>query len=67
MLTSTSVTAILGAGKKLKDLNECKIYVKPDKTKGEREEFTHLGKKKEQLSLEYGNNEERVKLEKRVL
>ena len=67
MLTSTSVTAILGAAKKLKNLEDYKIYVKPDKTKGEREEFTRLGKKKEQLLQEYDNDAERVKLEKGVL
>ena len=67
MLTSTSVTTILGAARKLKDLEDYKIYVKPDKTKGEREEFTRLGKKKEQLLQEYDNDAERVKLEKGVL
>ena len=65
MLTSSSVTAILGAGKELKNLNDYKIYVKPDKTKGEREEFTRLGKKKEELVQEY--DEHRVKLDKGVL
>lgn len=67
MLTSTSVTAVLGAGQKLKTLNDYKIYVKPDKTKGEREEFTRLGKKKEQLLQEYDNDTDRVKLVKGVL
>ena len=65
MLTSTSVSTILGAGQKLKDLNNYKIYVKPDKTKGEREEFTRLGKKKEELLQQYEND--RVKLDKGVL
>ena len=57
----------MGAGQKLKELNNYKIYVKPDKTKGEREEFTRLGKKKEELLQQYDNNAERVKLDKGVL
>ena len=46
--------------KKLANLNlNLNIYVKPDRTKGEMEEFKRLGKRKEQLSIEYPSIDER--------
>ena len=65
--SSTSATAVINAGAKLKELPNLNIYVKPDKTKGEQEAFKRLGKRKEELLREYENNEERVKLKKGVL
>ena len=62
--SSTPATAILGAGEKLKNIPNQKIYAKPDKTKGEQEEFKRLGKRKEELLREYENDENRVKLKK---
>ena len=51
----------------MKELENLNVYVKPDKTKGEREEFTRLGKKKEKLLKDYNDDEDRVKLVKGVL
>ena len=66
--SSSPASAVLKAGKKLKDLGEdYNIYVKPDKTKAEQEEFKRIGKRKEEVLLEYNNDESKVKLEKGVL
>ena len=51
----------------MKDIADQKIYVKPDKTKGEQEAFKRLGKRKEELLLEYNNDKKRVELIKGVL
>lgn len=42
---------LLNSRSKLKDMfgENVAIYIKPDKTKSEREEFTRLGKKKQEL------------------
>ena len=68
--SSTIATAILGEAKKLKNLPNYTIYIKPDKTKSEVEEYRRLGKRKTELQAEYpvGEDEEsRVVLEKGVL
>jgi hypothetical protein len=65
--SSSHASAVLKASKKLKDLAEHNIYVKPDKTKAEQEEFKRIGKRKEELLVEYNNDESKVKLEKGVL
>ena len=65
--SSAPASAALSAGQKLKQIEGQSIYVKPDKTKGEQEEFKRLGKRKEELLKEYNNDNTRVKLEKGVL
>ena len=54
-LTKETADSILSKSSKLKDLknNGMNIYVKPDKTKSEQNEFQRLGKKKEELLLKY--------------
>ena len=66
-LSSVPASAVLGAKEKLKDIHGENIYVNPDKTKGEQEEFQRIGKRKNDLLAEYGNDKERVKLDKGVL
>ena len=58
--SSTIATAILGEAKKLKNLPNYTIYIKPDKTKSEVEEYRRLGKRKTELQAEYpvGEDEE---------
>ena len=65
--SSGPATEVIQAGKKLKDLPDQNIYVKPDKTKGEQEEFKRIGKRKSDLLTEYNNDNEKVKLTKGVL
>jgi hypothetical protein len=76
--SSASASTVLKEGKKLKDLVDNKIYVKPDKTKKEIEEYQRLGKRKDELKEQYPVAEvdeddeeqerrERVVLEKGVL
>ena len=53
---SEMARAVLSDSKKLKDLfngTDTNIYIKPDKTKAEREEYTRLGKKKDELILRH--------------
>ena len=66
-LSSGPASAVFGAKEKLKEIRDENIYVKPDKTKGEQEEFQRIGKRKNDLLAEYGNDNERVKLNKGVL
>ena len=66
-LSSSHASAVFGAKEKLKDIHGENIYVKPDKTKGEQEEYQRIGKRKTELLAEYGNDNERVKLNKGVL
>ena len=53
--SSVMAKLILNNSPKLKDLfgEDVKIYIKPDKTKSEREQFNLLGKKKEELMLRH--------------
>ena len=66
-LSSKPVSEILKASKKLKEIQGENIYVKPDKTKGEQEEFKRIGERKTALLAEYNDDAERVKLTKGVL
>ena len=69
-VSSTIASKILKESKKLKDLPNYTIYIKPDKTKGEVEEYRRLGGRKTQLMEEYPVNdgdEPRVVLEKGIL
>ena len=68
--SSNIVGPILKASKKLKELPNQTIYIKPDKTKAEVEEYQRLGKRKAELILQYpveDGNEPRVVLEKGIL
>ena len=69
--TSSSIVGpILKASKKLKDLPNQTIYIKPDKTKAEVTEYQRLGKRKAELLLQYPvaeGEEQRVVLEKGIL
>ena len=68
--SSTTASAILKEARKLKDLPAFTIYIKPDKTKGEVEEYRRLGKRKAQLMEDYPVDEDeqpRVVLEKGLL
>ena len=47
------VNRILAKSKCLKDVLEGKAYIKPDKTKSERDEFTRFPKRKEQAEKEF--------------
>ena len=51
--TSSAASSILGESKKLKDLPDQTVYVKPDKTKSEIEEFKLLGEHKKKLEADY--------------
>ena len=53
---SDMAKAVLADSRKLKDLfngTDTNIYIKPDKTKAEREEYARLGKKKDELILRH--------------
>ena len=68
-LTKGNAESVLLNAKKLNDLKNdgVNIYVKPDKTKSEQNEFQRLGKKKEELLLKYptvDENNPRVTLKK---
>ena len=68
--SSSVVGPILKAAKKLKELPNQTIYIKPDKTKSEVEEYQRLGKRKTELLLQYPVAEgvdPRVVLEKGIL
>ena len=71
--SSATATVILKNAKKLKDLQNFTVYIKPDKTKSEVEEYRRLGKRKEELLEEYPVDEDdenavpRVVLEKGIL
>ena len=62
-----SSLSTVSAEEMLKDIRGENIYVKPDKTKGEQEEFQRIGKRKDALLAEYDNDNERVILDKGVL
>ena len=65
--SSAPATAVLKDAKKLKNLENCKIYIKPDKTKAEIAEYQRLGKRKQELQLSYPKEEggvDRVVLQK---
>ena len=66
-ISSAPATAALNAKQKLNDLVGHTIYIKPDKTKAEQEEFKRIGKRKTDVLQEYNNDAERVKLTKGVL
>ena len=66
-LSAQPASMTLKAGKELKNLQNENIYVKPDKSKKEQEEFRRIGDRKTALLAEYDNDEERIKLEKGVL
>ena len=66
----TPVTSILSNSKKLSDTSNRKIYIKPDKSKSENNEFQRLGKRKAELLEQYptqNDAESRVVLIKGVL
>ena len=68
--SSLSVSSVLKESKKLKNLPNITIYIKPDKTKSEVAEFKRLGKRKTELSEQYPvgeNGVPRVTLEKGIL
>ena len=65
--SSKPASDALSAGQKLKEIQGENIYIKPDKTKGETEEFKRLGKRKTELLAEYNNDTDRIKLSKGVL
>ena len=68
--SSAIATTILTEAKKLKDLENYTIYIKPDKTKSEVTEYQRLGKRKTELEGDYPVAEgadPRVVLEKGVL
>ena len=65
--SSKPASDVLKAGKELKNLEGENIYVKPDKTKGEQDEFKRIGNRKTELLAEYSDDTERVKLSKGVL
>ena len=56
-ITARSVIAESHKLKNLLDGTGLNIYIKPDKTKAEREEYTRLGKKKTELLLRHPTNE----------
>ena len=66
-LSSKPASEVLKASKKLKEIQGENIYIKPDKTKGEQEEFKRIGDRKTALLAEYNDDIERVKLTKGVL
>ena len=47
--SSDTASSVLKESKKLKNLNDQKIYIKPDKTKAEVAEYQRLGKRKAEL------------------
>lgn len=49
--SSSMAKSLLKNSFKLKEVfnNDCKVYIKPDKSKAEREEYTRLGKRKKEL------------------
>ena len=68
--SSNVVGPILKAAKKLKEIPNQTIYIKPDKTKSEVKEYQRLGKRKDELLLQYPVAEDvdpRVVLEKGIL
>ena len=68
--SSATATMILREAKKLKDLENHTIYIKPDKTKSEVVEYRRLGQRKIDLEKDYpvaDGDEARVVLEKGVL
>ena len=68
--SSAIATAILKEAKKLKDLENHTIYIKPDKTKSEVAEYRRLGQRKIELEKDYpvsDGDDARVVLEKGVL
>ena len=68
--SSEAATAILKEAKKLKDLPNHTIYIKPDKTKSEVAEYRRLGQRKIDLEKDYpvaAGEDPRVVLEKGVL
>ena len=68
--SSATATVILREAKKLKDLPNHTIYIKPDKTKSEVTEYRRLGQRKIDLGKDYpvsAGDEPRVVLEKGVL
>ena len=68
--SSAAASNVLKASKKLKDLPDQTIYIKPDKTKSEIAEYQRLGKHKKELEETYPvheNGNKRVILEKGVL
>ena len=65
--SSATATEILKAAKKLKDLQNFTIYIKPDKTKSEVEEYRRLGKRKAELMEEYPVDEDDEEAEPRVV
>ena len=56
-ITARSVVTESHKLKNLLDGTGLNIYIKPDKTKAEREEYTRLGKKKTELLLRHPTNE----------
>ena len=71
MLTSReNAKDVLAKSTALSKYKEHTIYIKPDKSKSEQQEFTRLGKRKKELLDQNPTNEgqePRVKLEKGVL
>ena len=65
--SATTASTVLKASQKLKEIEGQNIYVKPDKSKAEQEEFKRIGKRKADLLREYENDAEKVKLIKCVL
>ena len=68
--SENTVTAILSNSKILKDYTDLIVYVKPDKTKADVQEYQRLGKRKEELikaNPTTNGGELRVKLQKGIL
>ena len=66
-ISSAPASAAFNAKQKLNDIVGQTIYIKPDKTKSEQEEFKRIGKRKTDVLQEYNNDADRVKLTKGVL
>ena len=60
--TNKTAKAVLKVAKKLKNLEDYEIYIKPDKTKGKQAEFKRMWKRKEEVLREYNEDTGRVKL-----
>ena len=65
-----TVFQLLAKSKNLKEILDGKVYIKSDRSKSEREEFSRLAKRKEQAQKEYPTAEgslPRVNLKKGIL
>ena len=71
VFTNTDIARkIIAAAPKLKSAKKLQIFIKPDKTKGEREEFSRLLQRKKELMDTHppiGGNQSRISLTKGIL